>query len=57
MLVAWGFMRDLPTSFQKAANSGSIFRGLSPPVSPRRAVVSQYTFRNVDMRKQQENRM
>jgi hypothetical protein len=37
----WG---GVPTAFQKAENIALIFRGLSPPVSPRRAMVSQYTF-------------
>jgi hypothetical protein len=30
--------------FQKAEISGVDFRALSPPVSPRRKMVSQYTF-------------
>jgi len=39
-----GFLKHLPSAFQKAENIDLIFRGLSPPVSPRREMVSPYTF-------------
>jgi len=39
----WGFLKGLLTAFQKAENIALIFRGLSPPVSPRRSLVQGNT--------------